>query len=161
MGGVTTKTLITHLQIFAGARLVVILFTKNGAHIGIARLCSPFGHMGLHHGHGKVWPQHHLAQQRVSSDIGPRTDIFAVKIKQAFSRQQNIGVDHLRPCRLKGCKQILCRGAYFVYISHWPACPGPPPPDQRAPPRAEQGVISILPGWHFRQFLRPALDLLR
>ena len=99
LGGGAVEDLIPHLQVFAAPGPSAVLLAEHLAQIGIARRVRPVRHVRLHHRHGEVGAQHHLAPERVMRDIGPRADILAVKVQQGLGGLQDIGLDRHRARR--------------------------------------------------------------
>ena len=80
------KDLEPGLKIFRHARATVVLFAEDLAQIAIAGGVGAMRHMRLHHRHGEIRAQHHLAAQRVRGDIGAGADVLAIEVQERLGR---------------------------------------------------------------------------
>ena len=117
----------------------MVLLAKHLAHIGIARGVGAVGHMGLHHGHGEVRPQHHLAAQGVMGDIGAGADILAVQVQKRLGGLQDVGVHRDGPCGQKGGVKPLRFGTNGGLGRHSVSPAGALPPTPSPSPQRGRG----------------------
>ena len=80
LGRGSVEHLIPHLKVFRRPTRAAHLLAEDLTQIGIPRRLRPMRHVRLHHGNSEVRPQHHLAAHRVVRHIGPRPDVFAIKV---------------------------------------------------------------------------------
>src|SRR5690606_1149371 len=98
----------------------------------------------LHHRHGEVGAQHHLAPQGVAGDIGAGADVLAVEIEEDLGRLQDVGLDRQRAGRAEGGHQPLRLGAGPGLVGHQAI----PRRRRTAGTRSARGT-TVCAGWDF------------
>src|SRR5690606_2467876 len=94
----------------------------------------------LHHRHGEVGAQHHLAADRVLGHIGAGADILAIEVQQRLGRQQQVGRDLLGPGGAEGGEDLLADGL-FLALAH--------PRMRRTSATRSARATSVWAGWAF------------
>jgi hypothetical protein len=141
------EELEAQLQVFRRAARAHGLLAEDLAQIGVARGFRPVLGMHLHHRHGEVRAQHHLAPVGIMGGVGAGADVLAVEVEERVGAQHQGRVDGHRTRRREHRLKRLGLGADVGFGGH--LCRSrsalTPATRRRGPPRSGRAGISIPP----------------